>query len=73
MRSRQIYLTLLFLFLVGNHKGFIALWTDMKDDPVCVYPYSIASLPPADQKTLNEGIFLESESELSQILEDFLS
>lgn len=73
MRYRQIYLALLFLFLVGNHKGFIALWTDMKDDPVRVYPYSIASLPPADQKTLNEGIFLESESELSQILEDFLS
>ena len=73
MRYRQIYLTLLFLFLVGNHKGFIALWTDMKDDPVCVYPYSIASLPPADQQRLREGISVESEEELMALLEDYLS
>lgn len=73
MRYRQIYLTLVFLFLVGNHKGFIALWTDTASDPVCVYPYSVASLPQADQTRLNEGIYLESDEALSQLLEDYLS
>ena len=73
MRYRQIYLALLFLFLVGNHKGFIALWTDMKDDPVCVYPYSITSLPPADQTALEEGIRVRDQEELARLMEDFLS
>ena len=73
MRYRQFYLTLVFLFLVGNHKGFIALWTQANTAPVRVFPYSTASLPRADQERLREGICLESEAELIQILEDFLS
>ena len=73
MRYRQIYLTLVFLFLVGNYKGFIALWSGTAQEPLCVYPYSVASLPPADQHRVQQGIRLESEAELFRILEDFLS
>ena len=73
MRYRQIYLTLLLAFLIGNHKGFIALWHDSAGDPAIVFPYSVSSLPPQDQQRINNGIYLESEEELNRLLEDYLS
>ena len=73
MRYRQIYLALVFPFLIGNHKGFIALWKDPAGDPAIVFPYSVASLPQADQQLLEKGIILESQAELDRLLEDYLS
>ena len=73
MRYRQIYLALVFVFLIGNYKGFIALWKDPVGDPAMVFPYSVASLPQKDQQLLNEGIYLESEAQLNALLEDYLS
>lgn len=73
MRYRQIYLALVFTFLIGNYKGFIALWKDPAGDPAIVFPYSVSSLPPRDQQLVNKGIYLESEGQLNRLLEDYLS
>ena len=73
MRYRQIYLALVFTFLIGNYKGFIALWKDPAGDPAIVFPYSVSSLPPQDQQLVNKGIYLESEGQLNRLLEDYLS
>ena len=73
MRYRQIYLALVFAFLIGNHKGFIALWTDPAGEPAIIFPYSVASLPQKDQQLLEKGIILESKTDLNQLLEDYLS
>ena len=54
MRYRQIYLALVFAFLIGNHKGFIALWTDPAGEPAIIFPYSVASLPQKDQQLLEK-------------------
>jgi len=69
----QLYLTLIMAFLIGNYNGYIALWTDETAKPVKVFPYSIVSLPPADQERVNAGIRVESVSDLAQLLEDYLS
>ena len=68
-----MYLTLIFAFLIGNYQGYIALWTQETPKPDYVFPYSIASLPPADQTAVNNGIRVETEKELDQMLEDYLS
>lgn len=73
MRNLSIYLTLIFTFLLGCHKGFVALWTDADKNPEYVFPYSVASLPPEDQKKLEKGIVLDSEASLISLLEDYLS
>lgn len=70
---KQLYLALMAAFLIGNHKGFIALWTDSGEDPKIVFPYSVTSLPPEDQQRVNEGIRVESEAQLHGLIEDFLS
>lgn len=73
MRHAYVYLTLFFAFLLGSHEGFLALWTDGRSEPAEVYPYCVASLPPADQQRLEKGIPIGSRQELLSILEDFLS
>jgi len=73
MRYRQIYLTLFFAFLLGSHKGFIALWTGAGPEPDHIFPYSVSSLPIQDQRRLESGILLESEEALIRLLEDYLS
>jgi hypothetical protein len=73
MRHPIVYLTLFFTFLLGSHEGFIALWTSPGGNPIQVFPYSVASLPPEDQKRLEAGISLDSEEALIGLLEDYLS
>lgn len=67
------YLTLILAFLIGNYNGYIALWTDGAKEPTKVFPYSVTSLPPADQEKVNAGIRVDSPDDLKQLLEDYLS
>lgn len=69
----QLYFSLLFLFILGSSDGFIALWKDSNPEPVRVFPYSIASLPEADRQALEQGIRIETETDLTRLLEDYLS
>lgn len=66
-------LTLLFGFVVGSWQGYIALWQQGQQQPMRVFPYSVASLPPADQKALEEGIAVDDAHSLAQLLQDYLS
>ena len=72
-RRMQQYIALICLFLLGSYKGYIALWTDINKEPVKVFPYSVQSLPPADQKRLEKGIEISSPEQLYALLEDYLS
>lgn len=67
------YLALVAAFLIGNYQGYIALWTDEDSAPAKVFPYCVASLPPADQERIDQGIRVDSEDDLRRLLEDYLS
>ena len=74
MMKRKLFATFLFLaFLLGNHNGYLALWTGDNIDPDRIYPYRISTLPPEDQNALRKGIPVENILELTQLLEDYLS
>lgn len=74
IKKRNIITAILLLgFILGSHKGFIALWKDGQTEPIRTFPYSIASLPPADQQALEQGIRIKSREELLRLLEDYLS
>ena len=60
-------------FLVGIHRGHIAIWSGEDPEPEYTLPYSAALLPEADRKELEKGIFLQSNQELTRFLEDFCS
>lgn len=60
-------------FLMGVQDGYITLWKTGDDDPLKVFPYQAASLPPEDQAHLREGIVIESGDDLIRLIEDYLS
>jgi len=73
--KKKKYMALLLLagFILGSHKGYIALWRSGETMPAQVFPYPVSSLPLCDQEALNRGIRIEGGTELAQLLEDFLS
>lgn len=73
MKRSLLYLSLIFTFLLGIHDGYVALWTDNREKPACVFPYQAASLPEKDRKALEQGIRIENTEQLHALLEDYLS
>ena len=71
--KRFITVSLLFTFLLGSHKGYLALWKEDRPEPYQIFPVKIDSLPEADQEALSKGIPARSDLELAGLLEDFLS
>ena len=75
MRSFQRMLAggLIFGFLLGSYKGYVALWDEDDPDPIQIFPVPLRTLPEKDRAQLEKGIYARSETELNQFLEDFLS
>ena len=73
IKRKVVGFSLLFGFIVGAWEGYVALWRQGQTEPMRVFPYSVASLPPADQRALEKGIVIEDETELAHLLEDYLS
>lgn len=70
---QKMGLMLCFGLLLGVYRGKIALWRGDDPQPVKVFPYSVSSLPQADQDALRKGIAIHSDTELMRLLEDYLS
>ena len=72
---RKRYITILTLgsLILGSWKGYVALFRKNADEPMQIFPYTVASLPPADQAALEEGIPIRNQRDLQKILEDYLS
>ena len=73
IKRSYLYLTLVLSFLLGSYQGFIALWEEGKSKPTQVYPYTVSSLPEADQALISKGIPITSRQQLQYLLEDYLS
>lgn len=74
MKKRRLAAQLfLFGFLLGIHNGRIALWKEPDPEPCRVFPYSAAALPSEVRDALQNGIRIESESDLNRLLENLLS
>ena len=74
MKRRNIIMSiLLFGFILGVYEGKIALWRDNQEKPMKVFPYQVSILPQADQQRLQQGIHVDSLSELYKLVEDYLS
>ena len=68
------YLVLILLLgYLGLYNGQLALYNSNRSTPDTVLPYRVELFPEADQESLRYGIPYNSESELSRLLEDFLS
>ena len=64
---------LLFGFILGIHKGNVALWKDGMKEPIKVFPYQASQLPQADQQRLQQGVHVDSISQLRKLIQDYFS
>ncbi len=72
--KKQIYTIILFFGLyLGLHNGFLALYRQSEPEPAWVFPYRAALYPKIDRQALHEGIPVESEQMLQQLLADLMS
>ncbi len=74
MKIFKTLLPLLVLSLyLGISGGKLALFRKGSSAPLQVYPFPISAYPYAEQQALLEGIPIESEEQLTSLLENFLS
>lgn len=72
-KNHYLYCILVFGFILGIHNGNIALWKEPDPQPIRVFPYAVSSLPPADQRALEQGICVQDQATLHRLLQDYLS
>ena len=59
------------MYLIREYEGKIGVFTQNSDTPIKIIETNPTLLPEYDQKMLKEGIYLYSETELRQLIEDF--
>ena len=62
-----------FYVILGCWEGYVALFEKGSEEPRQIFHCPIASLPLLDQQALEEGIIVRNETQLQQLLEDYLS
>ena len=72
-KYNYLLIAVTFSFLLGVHKGNIALWKHGNPEPVEIYPVQSMMLPISDQQALEAGIPIKNVDELTRLLEDYLS
>lgn len=72
-KYRLLTAVLLFGFILGIHKGNVALWKEGLKNPIKVFPYQASLLPQEDQKRLEQGVHVDSISQLKKLIEDYFS
>ena len=71
--QKTLWAFALSMYLLGCHKGYLALWKEDHPEPFQIYPVKVDALPEQDRDALEKGIRVRSDIELSSLLEDFLS
>lgn len=64
---------LLLIYYLGLHNGQLTIWKDDSREPLRIFPYSAEVFPEADRKALAKGIPFSSQSDLTKLMEDYLS
>ena len=76
MRKRLSHIAiavLCFSFLLGIKNGKVVLWKDGQSEPVKTYSYPLSMLPKEAREALKNGVPLESEQQLYDMIQDYLS
>lgn len=60
-------------YLLKAWGGTVALFDKNGTEPLTVYEVAVQSLPPEEQRRLQEGIAVGSDEELQEILENYTS
>lgn len=71
--SHLCAMALCFSLLLGLKDGKAAIWKDDDPEPVKIFPYPVSLLPKEAREALKNGIRFESEEELYELIDNYLS
>lgn len=60
-------------YTIGEYDGRLAVYTDQQELPQQIYDVYLSTLPEEEQFRIRNGIQVEDELELQQLLEDYTS
>ena len=73
MKKRILSLLLAAVCYLGCHNGYLALFDEKNSVPIVILPYKTETYSPEDRAALEDGIYCRDMTELTKLLEDFLS
>ena len=73
MKQREAAIFLTLAVVLGSWKGYVALFDKGASEPKQIFPTPVSSLPPEDQRALEDGILVRNQRDLEGLLEDYLS
>ena len=71
--AKRLSLLFMLVWYLGVYEGHLALFKENTDKPCHIFPYCVSVYPSADQKALREGIPAETDKELLELLQEYLS
>lgn len=71
--TKQLCALLMLYVVLGSWKGYLAIFEKNEDEPRQIFPTLVSTLPPTDQKALEEGIIVRNQRDLEQLIEDYTS
>lgn len=63
---------LLLGFLLGIRSGQVAIWKNEDPQPIRIFPWSAALLPPPIRQALEHGIYVEDDSDIGKLIDEML-
>ena len=72
--AKRKWVAVLLLYVVlGNWKGYLALFDGNSAEPRQIFPLRIEAMSQEDQDALNGGILIRNERRLQELLQQYLS
>lgn len=73
-RTIRTYASLFILlgFLLGIQGGRVAIWRNDDPQPIRVFPWSTALLPAPIRQALENGIYVEDDSDIGKLIDEML-
>lgn len=60
-------------YTIKEYHGQVALFAYKQNTPLKIYDTFVLNLPPTDQQKLKEGIHVQQDNEMRQLIEDLTS
>lgn len=73
MKKKKLAAILLAGYILGIHRGYVALWEAPDPEPRIVTRMPADLLPPMDREALARGIPIPEDRTLAQVIEDYCS
>lgn len=71
--KKQLAAIILAGYLLGIRGGHIALWKNGEQTPLRIFPWSATMMPQKIRTALEQGIYVEEDSDIGRLIREMIS